>query len=87
MSDKVEKSDAEWRALLTPEQYRVARKKDRARLYRRLLGHQDGGRLCLRLLRRGALPLRCEVRFRHGGGPSFWAPIEGALPKATAASL
>ena len=33
MSDKIEKTDAEWRRKLTPEQYRMARQKRTERAF------------------------------------------------------
>jgi hypothetical protein len=52
MSEKIERTDAEWRKLLSPEEYRILREKGhRARLYRPLLQDQGAGHLCLRGLR------------------------------------
>ena len=39
MTDKIKKTDAEWMTLLTPEQFKVARKKrNRTRFHRGYLG-------------------------------------------------
>jgi peptide-methionine (R)-S-oxide reductase len=82
MSDKVEKSDAEWRALLTPEQYRVARKKGTERAFTGAYWDTktSGVYACLCC---GTALFSSDTKFDSGTGwPSFWAPIEGA-PIAT----
>ena len=72
---RVEKTDAEWRAQLTREQFQVARGKGhRAALLRHAARQQEAGRLHLHLLR---LPLfTSDSKFNSGTGwPSFFQPI------------
>jgi peptide-methionine (R)-S-oxide reductase len=74
-ADKIQKTDAEWRAELTPEQYSIMRQKGTepafsGALYR---NHEDGVYHC------GACnaPLfRSGEKFESGSGwPSFWTPV------------
>jgi peptide-methionine (R)-S-oxide reductase len=75
MVDKVTKSDAEWRAQLTPEQYKVARKKGTERAFSgEYWDNHDEGTVSLRLLRHASV--RAETKFDSGTGwPSFYAPV------------
>ena len=72
---KVEKTDAEWRQLLTPEQYHVMREKGTERAFTGALvnNHDDGVYQC------GACnaPLfTSDTKFESGSGwPSFFQPI------------
>jgi peptide-methionine (R)-S-oxide reductase len=76
---EVTKSDAEWRAQLTPEQYRVLREHGTERAGTSPLDKQygKGGFRCAGC----DLPLfSSETKFdSRTGWPSFWAPLEEAV--------
>lgn len=73
---KVIKTDAEWKQLLTPEQYRVMRQKGTEAPYSSPLNdiHEQGTFECAAC----ELPLfSSATKFDSGTGwPSFWAPID-----------
>jgi len=74
MTDKIEKTDAEWRDLLTPEQYRVCRQQGTEPAFSGgLYATKAPGRyLCAAC---GNELFRSAEKFDSGTGwPSFWAP-------------
>lgn len=84
MSDKLEKSDAEWRAQLTPEQYRIARRKGTERAFTGAYWDTKtpGVYACICC---GQELFDSSTKFDSGTGwPSFSAPI-GAERVATEA--
>lgn len=87
MSDIATKTDADWRATLTPEQFRVLRQHGTERPGSSPLNYEkrEGQFTC------GACgqPLfTADTKYESGSGwPSFWAPIEGAVETTTDRSL
>ena len=72
---KVQKTEAEWRELLTPEQFHVMRQKGTERPCTSPLNdnHKDGIYHCAAC---DAPLFRSENKFESGSGwPSFWNPV------------
>ena len=87
MSDKVIKDNAEWRARLDPEQYRVAREHGTERPFTgRYWNTKTPG--LYRCVCCGTPLFRSETKYDSGSGwPSFWEPVEpGAVKERTDAS-
>ena len=80
-------SDAEWRAMLSPEAYAVLRQEATERPFTSVLldEHRKGTFACAGC----ALPLfASETKFESGTGwPSFWEPLEGAVGTEVDGSL
>ena len=73
--EKVRKTEAEWRELLTPEQFHVMRQKGTERAFAGALyeNHADGIYRCAGC---DAELFKSDTKFESGSGwPSFWLPV------------
>ncbi len=76
MSEKIEKTDAQWRAELTPEQYRILRQKGTERAFTGKYWDTTtpGTYRCAGC---GQELFASDVKFEAGcGWPSFWQPLD-----------
>jgi peptide-methionine (R)-S-oxide reductase len=77
MADKIQKTDAEWKKELTPEQFQVARRKGTERAFTGKYwdNHEPGDYRCVCC---GVELFSSEHKFDSGSGwPSFWQPLKG----------
>lgn len=77
MTEKVFKTDKEWQDLLTPEQFRIVRKKGTERAFTgKYLNHHEKG--VYRCVGCETDLFRSETKYESGTGwPSYYAPIAG----------
>src|SRR5258705_11166474 len=74
-SNKIYKTNAEWAAQLTPEQYHITREKGTERAFRGEYAHTKTSGV-YRCVWCGAELFNSETKFDSGTGwPSFWAPV------------
>lgn len=79
---KIHKTEEEWRALLTPEQFHVIREKGTERPFTGALlnNHEDGVYHCAAC---DAPLFTSDKKFESGSGwPSFWLPISAEAIEA-----
>lgn len=72
--EKIERTEEEWRELLTPEQFRITRQKGTEAAFSGALyhNHADGIYHCVAC---GTPVFKSEEKFESGSGwPSFWLP-------------
>jgi peptide-methionine (R)-S-oxide reductase len=77
--DRIERTDEEWRRLLTPEQYKVLRREGTERAGTSPLNHEKrpGKYVCAGC---GQPLFTADMKFDSGTGwPSFFAALPGAL--------
>src|ERR1700736_1915611 len=80
--EKVRKTEAEWRDLLTPEQFHVMREKGTDRPFTGGLvdNHEDGVYHCAAC---NAPLFTSDKKFESGSGwPSFWLPVSPGAVEA-----
>ncbi len=79
MLNKVQKSEQEWKEQLTPEQFRITRKKGTERPFAGIY-HDCKKPGVYRCVCCGTELFQSDKKFESGSGwPSFWKPIEGNI--------
>jgi len=82
MTTKITKTDAEWRAQLSPEQYNVTRKKGTERAFTGKY-HDSKDKGVYRCVGCGAGLFSSDTKFDSGTGwPSYWAPLKAENVRA-----
>jgi peptide-methionine (R)-S-oxide reductase len=79
---KIRKTEAEWRALLTPEQFHIMRQKGTEPAFTGALyqNHEDGIYHCACC---GAELFQSDMKYDSGSGwPSFWLPVSADAVEA-----
>jgi len=75
MTNKTQKTDAEWKQMLTPEQYRVTRQKGTERAFTGEY-HDSKEKGVYQCVCCGSDLFTSDTKYSSGTGwPSFWAPI------------
>lgn len=83
MTAKIQKTDAEWRARLSPEQYRITRRSGTEPAFTGQYydNHAKGVYRCVCC---GTPLFRSDEKYDSGSGwPSYWAPLDGAVETRT----
>ncbi|MDX2100131.1 MAG: peptide-methionine (R)-S-oxide reductase MsrB [Leptolyngbyaceae cyanobacterium bins.59] len=76
MVEKVKKTEAEWKQLLTPEQFQVTRKKGTERAFTGAY-HNNKDQGIYKCVCCGTELFLSDTKFESGTGwPSFWQPIQ-----------
>lgn len=82
--EKIQKTDEEWKAQLTPEQYYITRQKGTEPAFSGALykNHEDGVYHCVAC---NAPLFTSDKKYESGSGwPSFWTPVsDGAVEEHT----